>query len=263
VKKLLFINSTILTALALLVSNGITGVASGAVVYQDNFDNVSVGLFTFPSPQVGTWVSGNSVVRTGTVVPPSAPNYLRNDRNGDAQPIIAGMKGDLAGSPLLPGTPVHAEAMMYAFDGYPVFGLNVDATNLYPWDAASGDGVVILSGSPGGTTVYAVGPTGGLVATGLSHQINAWEKWEIDYVVGASSFDVTVGGNTVSLGAPYMKNSAATSVGAMFFDAFAGTTKVFIDDLVVEAGIVPEPATLSLLGLSGLVLVGRRARRHS
>src|SRR3990172_3492081 len=90
VKKLLIIQSAMLTVLGLFLVNGITGVASGAVIYQDNFDNVAVGFgFTSPSPQVGTWVGGSAVVRTGDVTPPSTPNYLRNDRNNDAQPIIA------------------------------------------------------------------------------------------------------------------------------------------------------------------------------
>lgn len=260
--KIQFVPSALLTALVVLFVNGIPDATSGATLYQDNFDNVAVGLgFNPPSPQVGTYVSGNARVRTGAAVPPSVPNYLENNRNNDQQPIISGLRGDLDGSPVGPGTTMHAEAMMYAFDGYPVFGINKDATNPFPWDNATGDGVVLVNGSPDGSIVYAVGPTGGLVATGLSHQKNVWEKWQIDYVVGASSYQLTVGANSVTLGASYMKNSAATEVGGVMLDSFSGSTRNLVDDMLVTA--IPEPASLSLLVLSGMALLGRGRRFKS
>ncbi|MCC7085140.1 MAG: hypothetical protein IT427_09045 [Pirellulales bacterium] len=258
--KNVLVQFAMLTVLTLLLVNGVAGVAFGTVIYQDNFDNVAVGPFTFPSPQVGTRVSGNAVVRTGAVTPPSTPNYLENNRNNDVQPIIAGMRGDLDGSPLGAGTPVHAEAMIYAMDGYPVFGINADATNQFPWDAAgSGDGSVVVSGAPDGT-VYAVGPTGGLVDTGLDHLLNTWQLWQIDYVVGASSYTLTVGGNSANLGAGFMADSAATQVGAVFIETFSGSTRELVDDLRVNA--VPEPECLTLICMgSGIVLLWWNKRR--
>jgi len=242
-------NTVVMSVVAMLL---FAGVAGAAAVYSDNLDNVAPGAN--PQAQVGTWIAGNANAGTGLAVPPSLENYLDNDRKGDVFPE-AGYAGDFVGDPLTTvGLAIHAEQMVYSLGGYPSWGLNVAATNLYPWDPITGDAIMGLSGSPTGSTVYTVKSNGGLQATGLTHLINAWEKWQIDWVIGASQFTLTVGANSVVLsGINGMKNPGATAVGAIWINTFSGTTHTLHDNILVT----PEPATLAVMSL-GMLLIRRR-----
>ena len=240
----------ILTVLTVLLVAGTAGIASGVTVYQDSFDNVAVGAF--PSPQVGTWVLGGAIVGQGAASPPSIPNYMDNDRNvGGAG---SHMYGDLDGATLGAGAVIHAEYMCYNMASYNAFGLNVDATNPYPWDPTTGDACIVVYGSADGGTVYVMNSAGGGQASGLTHQLDTWELWEIDWVVGATSYTLTIGGN--SLTTSVMKDPGATQVGALFFGGFSGATRLLVDDVLVT----PEPATLAVLSLGLIAALIRRRR---
>ncbi|MCC7084374.1 MAG: hypothetical protein IT427_05140, partial [Pirellulales bacterium] len=207
---------------------------SGATLYQDNFDNVAAG--TGPVPQIGTYLGGNAWVQTGYEVPPSLPNYLDNNRT------IGRMNytGDLQGLALQPGATVHAEFNMLAISGYSSWGLIRNGNIVDPHDPTNGWGIVIVSTSPNGS-VMAINSAGALVSTGLTHQFNTWQKWQIDYTVGESNYTLTIGNQVAHLGAAYMKDSAASSLGHIFDNTFSATTRALLDNVVVTGPLNPEP----------------------
>lgn len=243
----------ILAVFAVLLVSGSAGVAFGAIIYQDNFDNVASNVL--PSPQVGTWDHGAAKTSVLAAAEPSPPHTLLNSRVTAAR---RGMYGDFEGDPVGPGTVIHAEIMQNIMGGHPAFGLNVDASNAAPADVTTGDGVIALyaSGHANGY-IYCFDSAGVVQFTGLYYQVNTWQKWEIDYVVGESSYTLTVDGNSATLGSGYMMNPGATAVGAIFLDGYSSASEVYVDDILVT----PEPATLSVLGI-GALLVGLRRRRN-
>lgn len=97
----------------------------------------------------------------------------------------------------------------------------------------------------------------GWVPTGLVDPLNGWNQqdlYEIDYTVGASSFALTVEGvgstNVPSVGST---TEAVLGVGATRLSS--GTYSEFDNFLLV---VIPEPSTLALLALGGLLLLRRR-----
>lgn len=87
---------------------------------------------------------------------------------------------------------------------------------------------------------------------------NTWQKWEIDFVVGETTSDLTVDGNAHALDA----DARSGIVGQWLGMHSRSTGGGYIDDLSVT--VVPEPSTAMLL-LGGVAILGvcrgRRRRR--
>ena len=84
--------------------------------------------------------------------------------------------------------------------------------------------------------------------SGLTYTADVWKKLEIDWTIGSSTFDLTYDGTTVTGlatrgTAASMDRIRLSGNGLSHFDA------------------VPEPATMSLLGIGGLLALVRRRRK--
>jgi len=111
-------------------------------------------------------------------------------------------------------------------------------------NSSSAWGPMVQFMSGGKITYY----NGAFTDSGLTYTANVWKKLEIDWTIGSSTFDLTYDGTTVtglaSRGtAASMDRIRLSGNGLSHFDA------------------VPEPATMSLLGIGGLLALVRRRRK--
>jgi len=88
----------------------------------------------------------------------------------------------------------------------------------------------------------------------LTYLDDTWQTWTVDYVVGAGTFDLTIGGVTET--GISVTGGAAGSVGAVRFGS-STAVEYFIDG----GSPVPEPSALMLLSLGLIGLVGGTRRR--
>lgn len=202
----------------LLVSTGLAvtmkNLTTDTVVFQDNFEGASP-VSAGPAPdfsaqynpvaQVGTWnVSDPSwpcvQVTNSTTSPDPGPaptggsQYLRvyrssanNDHDLNAFPTATqGTNGDhirLSMMVWIPSGAANVNARMQVA----LVGSSNNFDTACAWVRPDGNGHVI-----------AVGPYYGLTDTGLTYTPGTWQKWDLDYVVGDSTFSVTVNGVTAS-----------------------------------------------------------------
>jgi hypothetical protein len=251
--------------------------ASGGVLYQDDFEGYgSVSHAAFPdssgtynptSPTVGT-VNVNEqylynvqvtdhVDATGVSDPTTAgqgAKYLRiNDHtytNDYDTAIVAATGLDQT----VPGTAVHWEQLMYI----PV----------------QVNGVVSFAAFQGGTfstPLFSLGnDSAGFiknVATGaelnLPYTAGQWQKWAVDYTVGASSFTMTVGSNSVSVPVANPGAFGSTYIAAANYMSY-GTESIGVDSGLITAVPTPEPSCLAMLaaGLVSLLAYAWRKRKQ-
>jgi hypothetical protein len=135
------------------------------------------------------------------------------------------------------GDQIHLEQMLYvgagSATGVQLIGWGEDGTtpriNIY------NDGTTLYDYSQGTTTAISNG-----FATGK------WQKWELDYAIGSSTFDLTINGTKASGLATH------TAGGLGGFD--------FVQDIVggalyLDAAPVPEPGTMAALLSAAVALL--------
>lgn len=92
--------------------------------------------------------------------------------------------------------------------------------------------------------------------TGLSWTYNKWQKWELDYYPDADPTGGYIGSYTVTI------DGASTGSITQFDQSGYAVRYFFINGgsakSVLDVDATPEPATLLLLGLGGLVAIRRR-----
>lgn len=87
----------------------------------------------------------------------------------------------------------------------------------------------------------------------------AWQEWDLEYAVGASTFSVTVNGVTAS---GFTSDTTGAVDDADLFNGARSPAGVFYLDAVPAASTVaPEPGALGPAGLALLALAVRRFRR--
>ena len=91
--------------------------------------------------------------------------------------------------------------------------------------------------------------------TGLTYTPNQWVKAEMDYVLGETSFLLTIDGASVTTG---LYNSHPGNKGVAALRLFGNPAF----ETYLDATTVPEPATLGLLGVGALGLAVCRRRRR-
>jgi hypothetical protein len=231
-------------ALAIDVTN------SGTTLFFDNLESQTLNAppttAGMPDPGLGTWsAAGAHNVRDNTVGPGpfSGSQYLQvgpttNFQTSKATFDSTQNSGD-----------IHVEYMLY-----------IPATNLGPFgfqlfNQSGDDGSRLLRWQI--TNVSAAGgdiQDGATSATGPFLGFDVWNLVEIDHTLGSSTYDITVtpdGGVASSATHNGIMGTGLTSMG---FASFDNNHAVYIDD-------IPEPATLTLLGLvAGPLFLARRRR---
>lgn len=95
-------------------------------------------------------------------------------------------------------------------------------------------------------------------ATSLTYPVGRWHEWTFDYVIGQSSYTMSVDGVSSGAISNLSRGGPGNIEGFGFWSGVTGTT-FYLDGY----GAVPEPGTLVLLitGLTGLVCYAWRKRR--
>lgn len=213
----------------------------GIKIIDDDFDNRSNGQT--PVAQVGTRSAGNAKVGSSL---PGAPTYGAKyaliDRSAN---ISDNLWYTLDGASITPGEKIHVEFFMDAISGVPALGLTSTATTNVQYTT---NGIALLAVFADGS-VRAYGGGASYADTGLDAVFGKWQLWQIDYVVGAPSFDLSVAGDTVTLaGDTFLFDSAAAGFNSLFFNTGSSSTKYLLDDVLVtlmpDSGVTPGDADL-------------------
>ena len=232
-RRLSFVNLFRVASVALLAGAVcLPASAEEVTLFADNFDNVAVG--STPSAQVGAWSLAESVVVDTVSGAPSGTQYLdviRPDADND---------WGQASAVINPGTSLHAEFYLNgdaSTDFLIQVGLWSAGGSANTWPSAytalvslfDDDKVTNYDGSDH-------------IDTGLTWTPESWEKYEIDYVVGASSYDLTVGG--VSATVPNIL--APGAVQGIYFTTGGGAATYRVDSALLTAA--PGPSGILSVG---------------
>ena len=97
---------------------------------------------------------------------------------------------------------------------------------------------------------------GGWVDTGITYAENQWQKWQIDWTVGSSTFALKVD-NATAASVPLDTSGSYSALSNFWFGTGEGST------MYVGAIPIPEPCSLALLssGLLGLLAYAWRKRK--
>jgi hypothetical protein len=135
-------------------------------------------------------------------------------------------------------------------------GLNIDAASApyaqLLFRAANDDvRVNLMMDAAGNVLSYSGGSFNPL--SGVSFTPGAWQRWTVDYNVGASTFDIAVGGTSAT-------GCAATSAGSVGYVGFVcnGASTFYLD-----APPLPEPSSIVLVvsAMLGLLAYAWRKRK--
>jgi hypothetical protein len=225
---------------------------ASTVLFQDDFESGTVGSLPGPAA-VGTWAftgdaTNNQVVNTGAPTAPAAGvNYLQQKRTGVWSESDAIYASQSAGAVLRFEADLNVVGNMSFYAGnYPAPGSGNDQDAFFL--QAHPDGA-ILAPTPSGTL-------------GITCTPGQWQHWTIDYTVGASTFDLTVGDSTAT-GLSLLSGGSALPFNFLMLASISGTNYVDNVTITLNPSPVPEPASIALLvsALVGLVAYALRKRR--
>jgi len=245
----------------------VTNVTDGTTLLDDDFEGVaaiSQGFADDPATTdydpvaiTGTWTINEETLRmiqvsdfvgtSGSSTYPAAfggDNYLRISRTGTSNVAI----GDFTAQTDI-GDLIHVEWQTYV--ARHAHEADIGIMTFFEGAGGTGDRPVRMNLEPDGDVTYFVGGTGGGPGTetdsGLNWTLGVWQTYEVDYVIGSNTFDLTIDGATVTgLGS---EHSGTTALRSIRFGSREAT--VYLVDSISDEGVpVPEP------GFAGLVLLG-------
>ena len=166
-------------------------------------------------------------------------NYLRFDENPD----LSVPEVQFAEQTTI-GDTIHFESMMYL-----AYGVGAPAIIAKDGNAAVKFQVRVNLNGSGKIQAY---NGSGFVDLSVNYTPMTWQKWEIDYDIGASTYALTIDGDTDS-DAPVAE---AGNLARLTLVQFDGPHPIYMD-------AVPEPGTLALVVFGGLSIMvfGRRLRK--
>jgi hypothetical protein len=233
----------------------ITNLTTNTVLFHDDFEN---GL-SATSPSVGTWsIVGPAVTATNALIPGPAQGsfYTQHFRDSDIN-AQGNLRAQLSAAQTNIGDVIRLSLMLYlpsSTDASARAQLmldNGDFNTARAWFIPDGAGHVM-----------AVGAGFAQTNTGLLYMPDTWQEWDLQYAIGASTFDLSVNGVTASGFSSY------TSGPVSFVDLFNGVKdpagSIFLDAVPLVTNGVPEPSTwaMMLIGLAGVGFVGWKDKRR-
>lgn len=234
----------------------VSNLTANTLLFKDGFENTpqdavpgtntpSVGTYITLDPGTvvgGLFVSGGVNGANYLPAPPNAPQAGAYDSQATTAYVLTGtghagtkyatlaqgdMKADFT-TPIPSGIKLHAEAWIKWQSGQPSWGFNAEGANPFAKVTLNTDNSIALFD---GTND---------VSTGFSHATGAWEKYELDYIVGASDITFKFSGNAVTV--PIGPRSA---VNGLFF--LKNDSQAFVDDVRATALLGEIPVTDPLL----------------
>ena len=222
----------------------IENTSTSTVIFYDDFESASVDGYPDNGAYPGHWTAykeggGQTAIQIKTGPVFEGQQSLRQAAGSLLEYPVCKVFANFA-SQATPGDAIHVEFMYYTpgtHNGKDLM-LRVEGTGgsagFYMWDNQT---VVVDLNT---------------VDTGLRMNVGAWNKCEVDFTLGSSTYDVTINGTTASGRAA---GSAITDVDNTQFRLLYRYSEYYID-----ASRVPEPMTLSLLAVGAVMAIFRRRR---
>jgi hypothetical protein len=242
-----------LLAMAAAPARAVTifNVTTNTTVFQDNFET---GAF---AALPGTWnFVGPAVIVSNAPNPgPAQGNFYAELFRGSDQSGQGDLQGRLSTAQATLGDVIRLSTMVFLPSASDVnaraqlFLDNGDFNSARAWARPDGHGHV---------DAVAAGFT--LVDTGLLYSTDTWQEWDLQYVIGASTFSVAVNGAAAS---GFSSVSSGQVAFANFENGASNPVGSFYLDAVPQASSgVPEPGTFALLiaGFAALLAYSTRPR---
>jgi len=232
----------------------IQDVSTNTELFKDDFEN---GAF---SPSTGAWsIVGPDVTVTSSTVPPfpgpaQGTFYAQLFRDGD-ELDQGNLIAELSSTADKNGDVIRLSMMVFLPSG-----TDGDARGQFILDDGDFNTARAWVRPDGSGHVIAVGPGFALTDTGLLYSEDVWQEWDLQYTIGASTFDVSVNGVT----ATGLASPTSGEIGfASLFNGVRSPGSIYLDGVPAANAAVPEPssAILAVLGFVALCLAKRRSPR--
>jgi len=255
--------------------------ATPITIYQDNFENVDPGDAPAPSP--GSYFAAGS---NGAVVAAGAGSYPAATATGGSQFLrmdaAAGVGSRNTGIITTPATGVGSSFRleMEVYNPSPNSGNAFGFGSELPGESGVTTGIstntrrvsLQLRFSGTSTQIYRPNTAGTANAystiAGLTTTLSAWTKVVIEYVLGENQITLTVGEHApVVITDPFVGIVASgsvtpvtsvTQVDTVFVATTSSGSLGYVDNILATWTPIPEPASLGLLGLGGVLMLVRR-----